>query len=150
MERTARTAFLSFRAPVTMRNRIKEIAAREGVSVQKLMNALVGNFLQQQRRSPPALASVITVLRENRDHLRRQGIDHLYVCGSVARGEASADSDVDLAADFDPASTPSLVLFSSIKAGLEEIIGQSVDLADRAALDADVHRNLDHDAVQIF
>jgi predicted nucleotidyltransferase len=45
----------------------------------------------------------IATLRAHEDELRRAGIRHLSVFGSVARGDAEAASDVDLAAEFDPA-----------------------------------------------
>ena len=44
---------------------------------------------------------VIEMLRVHRDELRAAGVVHLSVFGSVARGEASERSDVDLMADFD-------------------------------------------------
>ncbi len=45
---------------------------------------------------------VIAILRAHEAELRRAGIRHLSLFGSVARGDAEAGSDVDLAAELDP------------------------------------------------
>lgn len=47
---------------------------------------------------------VIAALRAYETELRQTGIPRLSVFGSVARGEAEAESDVDLAAELDPGS----------------------------------------------
>ncbi len=46
---------------------------------------------------------VIGMLRAHEAELRAAGISRLSLFGSVARGDAEAGSDVDLAAEFDPA-----------------------------------------------
>ncbi len=48
-------------------------------------------------------AHVIGALRAHETELRRAGIRHLSLFGSVARGDAEAAFDIDLAAEFDPA-----------------------------------------------
>ena len=45
---------------------------------------------------------VIATLRTHEAELRSAGIRRLSLFGSVARGDKEADSDVDLAAEFDP------------------------------------------------
>ncbi len=44
---------------------------------------------------------ILLILREHAPELKAAGLVHLRVFGSVARGEASPQSDVDLMADFD-------------------------------------------------
>ena len=44
---------------------------------------------------------VVSKLREHRDELTAAGIVHLRLFGSVARGESTDSSDVDLIAEFD-------------------------------------------------
>jgi uncharacterized protein len=41
----------------------------------------------------------IAILKERESELRRLGVEHLYLFGSTARGEAGEDSDVDLFLD---------------------------------------------------
>ena len=47
-------------------------------------------------------AHVIATLQAHEAEQRRAGIRHLSLFGSVARGDAGASSDVDLAAELDP------------------------------------------------
>lgn len=44
---------------------------------------------------------MITKLREHEPELKAAGIVHLRLHGSLARGTATATSDIDLIADFD-------------------------------------------------
>ena len=44
---------------------------------------------------------IIRTLRHNADAVKRMGATSLYLFGSVARGDARADSDVDIFIDYD-------------------------------------------------
>ena len=54
-----RPAFLSVRVAPEVRNRVKALAARRGLTVQDLVGDLVERFLAEQDRQPPALAAVL-------------------------------------------------------------------------------------------
>ena len=43
----------------------------------------------------------ITRIREHESELKRLGVQHLYLFGSTARGDAREDSDVDLFFDYE-------------------------------------------------
>ncbi len=75
--------------------------------------------------SRTALADVVALLE------RRFGLEALLVFGSEARGEARADSDVDLAALF--RERPTAVALLEATADLERLLGRGVDLVDLAA-----------------
>jgi predicted nucleotidyltransferase len=47
------------------------------------------------------LDDVLHTLRMHRDALRRLGVSHAAVFGSVARGESGGESDLDLLVDLD-------------------------------------------------
>ena len=65
---------------------------------------------------------VITKLREHEDELRAAGAEHLSVFGSVARGEATPESDLDILVKLsDPIMRSGLDYFSAI-ANLEDRI----------------------------
>jgi uncharacterized protein len=59
-------------------------------------------------------STVIAKLREHAPELTAAGILHLGIHGSVARGDASPSSDIDLIAEFDQARSPSLIGRKSI------------------------------------
>lgn len=82
--------------------------------------------------------------------LRARGVSGLWVFGSVARGEAGADSDVDLMADFDPEIPVSLVTLSSLRADLTDVLGTKADLVDRSCLLPAVRETAEQDAIRIL
>ncbi len=144
------TSFLSVRIPAEMRNRIKAIAAGRGQSVQNLIGELVERFLAEQDRRAPALSEVVAQLRAHEASLRGRGIASLSVFGSVARGDAKPDSDIDLAIDFEPGARVSLTALAALRADLAEILGASVDLAEWTALHPHIREAAVREAVRIF
>lgn len=72
---------------------------------------------------------VLAKLRADKPALDAFGVSRIGVFGSVARGEADADSDVDVVVDFLPGHTPSLVGISRLRFHLEDLLGRPVDLA---------------------
>jgi hypothetical protein len=52
---------------------------------------------------------VIATLRAHAAELRAAGVRTLSLFGSVARGDAGPDSDIDLLAEFDPAARMDLI-----------------------------------------
>lgn len=68
--------------------------------------------------------------------LQAAGIEALYLFGSQARGEASTDSDVDIAFDVsaDANARFSLIDQARIQLRLQEMLGRKVDFFERSAL----------------
>jgi uncharacterized protein len=48
-----------------------------------------------------ALNDVLQILRTHESELRQLGVSHAAVFGSVARGEARADSDIDVLVELE-------------------------------------------------
>jgi predicted nucleotidyltransferase len=144
------TAFLSVRVPESVRNRVKAVAAQRGERVQDLVGGLIGRFLEEAERRPPQLADVLGRLRVLETKLRTRGIDALWVFGSVARGDARPDSDVDLAIDFSPDTTASLFEIVRLKEEIEQVLGRPVDIGERSAMNARVAVAAERDLVRVF
>jgi uncharacterized protein len=72
---------------------------------------------------------IIVILQEHAPELKAAGVTHLRLFGSVARGEASPESDVDLMADFDKSKPITLVTLGSLESRLEDLLGVRVDLS---------------------
>ncbi|MGA9867319.1 MAG: nucleotidyltransferase domain-containing protein [Acetobacteraceae bacterium] len=60
--------------------------------------------------------------------MQRAGIRRLSLFGSIARGDAEAGSDGDLAAEFDPAARMDLFRLTALERRIAEILGRRVDL----------------------
>jgi predicted nucleotidyltransferase len=67
----------------------------------------------------------------------RHGVTRLEVFGSAARGEDfdPARSDADFLVEFTPAARFDHAGFLGLKEGLEHLLGRSVDLVDRPAIE---------------
>jgi hypothetical protein len=71
-------------------------------------------------------------LSENRVELAAFGVRDLFLFGSVARGDARADSDVDLLVEFDR--SVGLVQFFRVQQRLSELRERPVDLVIKDAI----------------
>jgi len=95
-------------------------------------------------------ARVRTILQSHARELRSAGILHLDLHGSVARGEETADSDVDLIADFDRAKALSLFDLVGLQLRLSGILDAPVDLSDRRFLKDEIRQRSAQDALVVF
>ncbi len=59
---------------------------------------------------------------------REHGIRKLSLFGSVLRGTASKDSDIDLLVEFVPGRKPGLLALAAMEAELSDLLGRPVDL----------------------
>lgn len=143
-------AFLSVRLPIQLRNRLKAVAAKRGISLQSLMRDALEALLMREEAEPPQLADVVARLRDHAPELRRRGVRHLYVFGSVARGDARVDSDIDLVVEVDPTSSFSLITLGSVAADVEEWLDRGVDLGERSMLRPSLQADFERDAVRVF
>ena len=94
--------------------------------------------------------SVVAKLREHASELKAEGIVHLRLHGSVARGDETAASDVDLIADFDLSRRFSLLDMVRIERRLGEMLGVPVDLSPSRALKDAVRQRAAREAVLAF
>ncbi|HEY0524824.1 MAG TPA: nucleotidyltransferase domain-containing protein [Stellaceae bacterium] len=96
------------------------------------------------------LAAVLETLRTNGDRLRQLGVRHLSVFGSTARGDARADSDVDLLIELDSARRIDLFDYAGIAGEIQKLLPMPVDLARRDRLKPHVAAGALRDAVNAF
>ena len=90
---------------------------------------------------------VLSLIRENRDKIKSFGVESLAVFGSVARGEASPESDVDILVTFYGPAT--FDQFMELKFFLEELLGRPVDLVTRKALKPQVQTQIEREAIYV-
>jgi uncharacterized protein len=91
---------------------------------------------------------ILTALRDALPQMRRRWpIRGLAVFGSVARGDASDSSDLDVLVDFDPPIT--LSAFLTLETTLSELAGRRVDLVSRPALKPFIGEHVLREAVPV-
>ncbi len=93
---------------------------------------------------------VISLLRGHAAEFQAAGVLHLRLFGSVARGEASPQSDVDLLADFDRSRRFTLVTLSRLESRLAELLGVEVDLSSPEWLRESIRNRVLEEAVLVF
>ncbi len=143
-------AFVSARLPVGLRDRLKAFAFARGQNVQDVVEHAVTRLLDEEAREPPTLSTVLRELRDAEAVLRQEGVSGVWVFGSVARGEAGPDSDVDLALEVDPDRQPTLFTLARLKELVETQLGAKVDLGLRRDLRPHVAEAFERDAVRVF
>jgi predicted nucleotidyltransferase len=72
---------------------------------------------------------ILGVLREHEPELKAAGILHLRLFGSVARGDNTSGSDVDLLAELDQAKPITLQSLAKLEYQLDDLLGIKVDLS---------------------
>jgi len=93
---------------------------------------------------------ILAVLRERADEIRARGVVRLALFGSVARGEARPDSDIDILVDYDEGCRLSLTDISGLQAFLADLLGRDVEVADRRHLKPFVEDNILAEAIEVF
>jgi predicted nucleotidyltransferase len=92
----------------------------------------------------------IAKLRSCADAVKARGATSLYLFGSVARGEARSDSDIDVFVDYDQDRKFSIVDLVGIKLLLEDRLGFDVDVTTRDSLHPALRRSIERSALRVF
>lgn len=96
------------------------------------------------------LDEIVHCIRRQEPELRRRGIRHLAIFGSIARGDARPDSDVDIAIDVLPDHAFSLIRMEDTRLLLQDAIGRQVDLGETEQFRPQVRQAFERDHVLIF
>jgi uncharacterized protein len=96
------------------------------------------------------LQNVVQRLKATEPELRRRGVAHLSLFGSLARGEARDDSDIDIAVEIEEGHSFSLIRMEDTRLLLEDVLGQPVDLGEVASFRSAVREAFEHDQVRVF
>lgn len=94
-------------------------------------------------------SEAIAKLKQHESELRNLGVEHLFLFGSTARGEARLDSDVDLFFDYEKGKL-GLFELMDVKARAASILGCAADIMTRDSLHRMVRQRVESEAVQVF
>ena len=76
-------------------------------------------------------------IARKKDFLRETyGVEEIGICGSVARGDSSANSDIDIAIELNHKVPVGLFEFAGIQFYLEDLLGKKVDLVIKTGIKA--------------
>lgn len=90
---------------------------------------------------------ILAILATHREDLDHFGVESLRLFGSVARGEASPGSDVDLLVSF--RKTPTFSGYMRLRIFLEDLLGRKVDLITESGLRDRVRPSVERDAIRV-
>lgn len=92
----------------------------------------------------------IVEIASRAEMLRARGVASAYLFGSTARGEAQADSDLDVFIDVEPDARFSLLDLAGVHRLLNETIGRKVDVTTRESLHPKLRSEIEREAVRVF
>jgi len=91
----------------------------------------------------------INRLRQHEADLKRLGVEHLYLFGSTARGEAKEESDIDLFFDHEKGKL-GLYELIDVKELTASILGHKTDIITRNSLHHGLRQQIEDSAVLVF
>jgi predicted nucleotidyltransferase len=91
----------------------------------------------------------VAILKEHETELRQLGVEHLYLFGSTAGGEAREDSDVDLFFDYEKGKLGVFELMD-VKEQTSRILGRKADIMTRDSLHRVLRSRIEASALQVF
>jgi predicted nucleotidyltransferase len=97
-----------------------------------------------------SLVETLKILKDHQAELQRRGVKHAAVFGSVARGDAREDSDIDLLIDLDPAHPMGLFGYASLKLYIQELLEGDADVVNRKTVKPLLRHAIMRDAVDAF
>ena len=93
---------------------------------------------------------MLETLRSHESDLRRLGVSHAAVFGSVARGEAGAESDIDVLVDLDESRPMGIFQYARLKLYIGELLDGPSDVVNRRTLKPLLRANILHDLIHAF
>jgi predicted nucleotidyltransferase len=93
---------------------------------------------------------ILARLRAHEQELRALGVQEIALFGSVARGDDTPQSDVDMLVSITPEAELSLLGMVRIERRLRELAGRDVDLVEREMLRASVMQEIAQETVRAF
>ena len=100
---------------------------------------------------PLTLPEALAILRAHRAELEARGIRHAALFGSLARGEARPDSDIDVLIDFNPELRMGIYEYVGHQLFVSDFFdGRKVDVIASDSLRPEVRPNVEKDIVYAF
>ena len=95
-------------------------------------------------------SETIATLKASAGEIRNLGATGLYLYGSAARDELTADSDVDVFIDYDPQSSFSFVELVRLQALIGQKLARDVDLTTRNGLHPLLKAEIESSSIKVL
>jgi hypothetical protein len=102
------------------------------------------------KKKPLTLDDALAILRAHESDLKARGVKHAAIFGSLARGDARADSDVDVLLSLDRESKLGLFAYAAIVEDIGDLFARRADVANADALRPSMCESILADAVYAF
>lgn len=93
---------------------------------------------------------ILAILRAHEPELKAAGLLHLRLFGSIARGDNTPDSDVDLLFDYDESSTHQLLRAYGFQDDLSEILGVQAHLSSARHMRPEIRTRVLPETISVF
>lgn len=93
---------------------------------------------------------VVSLVREHAAEIRARGVTGLGLFGSMARGDAGVDSDIDIVVDVAPDRKFSLIDLAGLRVFLCELFRHETDVVIRDDLRPDFRAAIDRESVRVL
>lgn len=93
---------------------------------------------------------VLHRLKRNKAKLQAMGLERLSLFGSMARGDARPESDIDLAVTLDARAGIDLFRFAAISEQVGRLLGMPVDLVIEPARNPRMQAQIERDRLRVY
>lgn len=94
--------------------------------------------------------AILAKLAELQPHLRAEGVEHLAIFGSRARGDNHADSDIDILIDVGQNENFSILNLVGVEHIVQDATGLTANALMRRGLRDGVKATAEKDAIEVF
>ncbi|MFN0102745.1 MAG: nucleotidyltransferase family protein [Bryobacteraceae bacterium] len=97
-----------------------------------------------------SLRDVLQTLRDHESDLRRLGVLHAAVFGSVARGEAGVNSDIDVLLELDESHPMGVFEYTRLRLHINGLLEGAADVVNLRTMKPLLRGNILQDATNAF
>lgn len=121
-------------------------------NASEVIRAALRLMVERETDSHPApkKSEIVAALKALEPELRQRGIASTALFGSVVRGQARPDSDVDVLVDVDPAAQFDLLDLVAVKNLMADRLGRPVDVVERESLKPRIRDSILAEAETVF
>ena len=101
-------------------------------------------------QEPPLKSEIRAELAAMEETLRKEGVTTLSLFGSLVRGEAQADSDIDVLIEVDPEADFGLLDMIGVQHLIEDRLNRKVDVLMKGGIRPEFEQRILHEAVTVF